>query len=259
MKLLLYFFILILFLGNANAQNIGIGTATPDAKLHINGSFKITNGSQGNGKVLTSDASGLASWKSALDTGAYYPAVGICCATWMTKNLDIVTYRNGDTIPQITDATAWASLTTGAWCYPNNDAANGLVNGKLYNGYAVKDVRGLAPFGWHIPTDFEWTTLYNCLGGDAALGGGALKQIGLTNWGTPNTAATNLSGFSAFGTGFRQVSGSFESGPFYTSFWSFTNVNETDTWWRSLYSFQGLLARNGGSRKYGLSVRCVKD
>ncbi len=259
MKLLIYFFILILFLGNANAQNIGIGTATPDAKLHVNGSFKITNGSQGNGKVLTSDAEGLASWKSALDTGAYYPAVGICCATWMTKNLEIITYRNSDTIPQVTDAATWAALTTGAWCYPENNPAIGAIYGKLYNWYAVNDARGFAPYGWHIPADFEWTTLYNCLGGDAALAGGAMKKIGLTHWAAPNTAATNISGFNAYGASFRRPAGSFQTGHFDTMFWSSTEIDNTNTWWRYLLWANGILTRQSVSKNYGISVRCVKD
>lgn len=78
---------------------------------------------------------------------------------WMEKNLEVVTYRNGDVIPQVTDNTAWAALTTGAWCYYNNDPANGAIYGKLYNWYAVYDSRGLAPQGWHIPTYAELTTL----------------------------------------------------------------------------------------------------
>jgi uncharacterized protein (TIGR02145 family) len=259
MKLLTYFFILILFLGNANAQNIGIGTATPDAKLHVNGSFKITNGSQGNGKVLTSDAAGLASWKSALDTGAYYPAVGICCATWMTKNLDIITYRNGDTIPQVTDAATWAALTTGAWCYTNNNAVAGAVYGKLYNWYAVNDSRGLAPYGWHIPTDFEWTTIYNCLGGDAALAGGAMKEMGLTHWASPNSEATNVSGFNALGSGLRYSGGSFIL-LYDAVFWTSTeSSNASFSWKRSLSWASGFLTKSESLKTFGYSVRCVKD
>jgi uncharacterized protein (TIGR02145 family) len=84
----------------------------------------------------------------------------------MRENLDVVTYRNGDIIPQVTDPSLWSSLTTGAWCYYNNDANNGGIYGKLYNWYAVNDPRGLAPEGWHVPTDEEWETLTNKLGGE---------------------------------------------------------------------------------------------
>ena len=84
----------------------------------------------------------------------------------MLKNLDVSKYRNGDDIPQVTDATTWANLTTGAWCYYENNTANGTVYGKLYNWFAVNDPRGLAPSGWHIPSQAEWVTLQNCLGND---------------------------------------------------------------------------------------------
>ena len=84
--------------------------------------------------------------------------------TWATKNLDVESYRNGDAIPQVQDNTAWENLTTGAWCYYQNKAANGTKYGKLYNWYAVNDPRGLAPNGYHIPTDVEWTILTDNLG-----------------------------------------------------------------------------------------------
>src|SRR4030095_15485991 len=89
----------------------------------------------------------------------------ICDQDWMVKNLDVTTYRNGDIIPEVTDPTVWAALTTGAWCYYENNSTNGTTYGKLYNWYAVNDPRGLAPTGWHVPTDAEWTTLSTCLGG----------------------------------------------------------------------------------------------
>src|SRR5690242_1829855 len=91
--------------------------------------------------------------------GGGVPSVTIGNQVWMLKNLDVTTYRNGDPISQVTDSTQWVGLTTGAWCYYNNDPANNVVYGKLYNWYAVNDPRGIAPLGWHIPTDAEWTTL----------------------------------------------------------------------------------------------------
>jgi len=96
---------------------------------------------------------------------------------WMSTNLNVDIYRNGDIIPQVTDPTAWAELTTGAWCYYNNDSLKGAIYGKLYNWYAVNDPRGLAPKGWHIPTDEEWITLVNSLGGDT-VAGGKMKSTG---------------------------------------------------------------------------------
>jgi uncharacterized protein (TIGR02145 family) len=94
--------------------------------------------------------------------------------TWSTKNLEVSTYRNGDTIPQVESEADWAKLSTGAWCYSEKD--NGTVYGKLYNWYAVKDARGLAPNGFHIPSDAEWTILTDNLGG-AEIAGSTMKSI----------------------------------------------------------------------------------
>ena len=133
--------------------------------------------------------------------------VRVCSQTWMTKNLDVAYYRNGDPIPQIIDPIQWSSLTTGAWCYYNNDAANGAIYGKLYNWYAVNDPRGLAPVGWHIPSSPEYISLINCLSG-ATVAGGKMKETGTTHWLSPNAGATNSSGFTGLPGGFRGINGS---------------------------------------------------
>jgi uncharacterized protein (TIGR02145 family) len=93
--------------------------------------------------------------------------VTIGTQTWTSKNLNVSTYRNGDTIPEVQDKNAWAKLKTGAWCYYENKTANGTTYGKLYNCYAVNDSRGLAPIGYHLPTDAEWTILTDYLGGES--------------------------------------------------------------------------------------------
>jgi uncharacterized protein (TIGR02145 family) len=84
---------------------------------------------------------------------------------WTTKNLNVTTYSNGDIIPEVQDGAAWANLTTGAWCHLNNDPANDAIYGKMYNHYAVEDPRGLAPVGYHIPTQTEWFALFDTAGG----------------------------------------------------------------------------------------------
>ena len=133
------------------------------------------------------------------------PTAVIGTQQWMSKNLEVVTYRNGDIIPQVTDPTAWGNLTTGAWCYYNNDPANGAIYGKLYNWYAVTDPRGLAPQGWHISTGAEWATLKDFLGGDVA----ANNKMMTTGspWNPINANATNASGFSCLPGGVRNMSG----------------------------------------------------
>lgn len=264
MKKLLFFFIALLFVGIAQAQNVGIGTSTPNAKLDVNGTFKVTDGSQGAGKILTSDATGLASWQPPPPPPppppTYYPSVTICCQSWMTKNLDVSTYRNGDTIPKVTDDAAWAALTTGAYCYYNNDSTTyAATYGKLYNWYAVNDSRGIAPEGWHIPTDFEWTTLSNCLGGFSEAGG-PMKEIGTTHWTTPNTGATNFSGFIGLPGGYRD----FGDGTFIDIgdrgvWWSSNEDVSGFAWGRYLYYFDNDLDRTGFNNRNGFSVRCLRD
>ena len=186
------------------------------------------------------------------------PTIVIGTQQWMEKNLDVLTYRNGDIIPQVTDPTAWAALTTGAWCYYNNDVANGAIYGKLYNWYAVNDPRGLAPTGWHVPTDDEWTTLSTTLGGDA-VAGGKMKVAGTTRWTTPNTGATNESGFAGLPGGFRSTNGSFYDVGSFGYWWSSTEDYATYAWLRDLLYINGVIDRASGSKRDGFSVRCLRD
>jgi uncharacterized protein (TIGR02145 family) len=196
--------------------------------------------------------------KSSNGQPAVLPAVTIGTQQWMEKNLDVVTYRNGDIIPQVISAAAWAGLTTGAWCYYNNDPLKGAIHGKLYNWYAVNDPRGLAPQGWHIPTDAEWTTLSTFLGGDAAAGG-KLKTAGITIWNTPNTSATNESGFAGLPGGWRLNAGMFSNVGDYGFWWSATQLNSANAWYLALYYNVGYLYRGDYYKYYGFSVRCLRD
>jgi len=253
-----------------HAQNVGIGTSTPGAQLtvaggveisdsiYIGGQVRITNGNPGVGKVLTSDATGLASWQTAAANASNFPVAGMGCQSWMVKNLDVETYRNGDAIPQVTDAVEWAGLTTGAYCYYNNDSATyASTYGKLYNWYALNDERGLAPAGWHIPTDYEWTILINGLGGDAQ--GGDLKEIGTLHWNSPNAGATNNSGFAALPGGYRSSIGGFLGVGFIVYFWSSTELNLTLARQRSLNYNDGNFYRSFNDKTFGFNVRCVRD
>ena len=260
MKKLALFLIALLFTGISKAQNVGIGTSTPTAKLHVNGTLKVADGTQGDGKILTSDATGLASWQPPPPPpGTNDPSVSICCQRWMIRNLDVTTYRNGDPIPKVTNNAAWAALTTGAYCYYNNDSATyAATYGKLYNWYAVNDPRGLAPEGWYIPTDFEWTTLSNCLGGDL-VAGGPLKEMGTTHWTTPNTGATNLSGFTALPGGYRYIDGTFVALSIGGWWWSSTEFNTTDAWNRNLLYADDDVGRTNNDKHIGFSIRCLRD
>jgi uncharacterized protein (TIGR02145 family) len=242
--------------------NVGIGTGTndPGAKLDVIGSLKVTDGTQGDGKILTSDGSGLASWQPPPPPpGTNDPSVSICCQRWMSKNLNVSTYRNGDVIPNVTDAAEWSALTTGAYCYYDNDSATyAAVYGKLYNWYAVKDSRGLAPEGWYIPTEFEYATLSSCLGGDG-VAGGPLKETGTTHWASPNNNATNETGFTALPAGTRTETGSFISFSNVGRWWNANELDATNGWYRAINNSTGLFSKISNNKKLGVSVRCVRD
>ncbi len=184
--------------------------------------------------------------------------VSNCNQVWETKNLDVATYRNGDAIPHVTDSAQWVHLTTGAWCYYNNDSANGPIYGKLYNWYAVNDPRGLAPAGYHVSTDLEWTSLVACLGGDSTAGG-KIKEAGLMHWLTPNTGATNSSGITGLPAGCRDFDGSFKYISSYGIWWSSTMEDSSYAWARDIYYNDGVILRFSDLKILGFSVRCLKD
>ena len=190
----------------------------------------------------------------------------------MTRNLEVETYCNGDTIPEVTDPSAWSKLTTGAWCYYNNDPAMGEIYGKLYNWYAVNDPRGLAPLGWHIPSDEEWKVLEMCLGMsvkevekiDQWRGrneGGKLKCTGTFEggdglWYSPNTDATNITGFSINPGGSRSI----------LSNWNYDRLHWNCHFWTSTEFYSRHFAHDLGSigryisnKSNGYTIRCVKD
>ncbi|WP_264522380.1 fibrobacter succinogenes major paralogous domain-containing protein [Flavobacterium sp. N1994] len=192
---------------------------------------------------------------------------------WMIKNLDVTTYRDGTSIPEVTDPAEWANLTTGAWCYYNNDSANGKVYGKLYNWYAVNDPRGLAPEGFHIPNADEWNALTEYLSissvdnsiGDKIEEGGTpglkMKEAGTTHWTSPNDDATNSSGFTGLPGGERFDNGTFKCVGLYGYWWSSTDeITNKDAAWQWNLSWDSWGVEKYYYKKtYGLSVRCLKD
>jgi len=191
--------------------------------------------------------------------GNVYDTVHIGTQIWLKQNLKTTHYRNGDPIPNVTDGMEWRNLTTGAYCNYNNDANNSTTYGRLYNGYAVSDSRNIAPAGWHVATDAEWTTLITYLGG-VGVAGGKLKEAGYTHWQSPNEGATNETGFTALPGGARSYDGSsaFPIGSF-GLWWSATEDGTIAAWYRRMcYNYSDV---EGGNfiKRYGFSVRCVKD
>jgi uncharacterized protein (TIGR02145 family) len=192
--------------------------------------------------------------------GNIYRTVRIGNQVWMAENLKTTRYRNGEAIMHITDNNAWFNLTTGAYCSYNNDQNNVATYGRLYNAYAVSDSRGLAPAGWHVASDAEWRELINYLGGPN-LAGGKLKESGTSHWGSPNTGATNESGFTALPGGYRNPDGpSHHIGN--VGFWWTTTVDNTETnkaWRLTMEYFNTTVNRDKYYLMGGFSVRCVKD
>ena len=215
--------------------------------------------------------------------GNIYKTVQICTQVWTQSNLNVSHYRNGDVIPQVTDPTQWANLTTGAWCYYANNSANGPIYGKLYNWYAVTDSRGLAPQGWHIPSKNENVSLAYCAGGTTAFytgnnasvlnifynAGNNLKETGIIHWTSPNVGATNSKSFYGLPSGLRITNGTYQSIGLFFDFWSKTADNSWPPgstnpnllyWHNSIDSGSDYLIINPyGERGYGLAVRCIKD
>jgi len=192
-----------------------------------------------------------------------YETANINNQVWMKTNLNDSYYRNGDPIPQVTDSVQWMNLTTGAWCYYNNDPAMGAIYGKLYNWYAVNDPRGLAPEGWHIASNSEWTAMEDFLGGYLNAGG-KLKTAGTVEagtglWRNHNAGATNESGFSALPGGYRTDYANFAYLEGNAYFWTSTANDGDKAWFRSLSYYTIIIIDYYKFKTMGMSVRCVRD
>jgi uncharacterized protein (TIGR02145 family) len=194
-----------------------------------------------------------------------YESIKIGNQIWMARNLDVDHYRNGDPIPEVTKSDDWFKINTGAWCYFNNDPANEKIYGKLYNWYTIKDPRGLAPEGWHVPSDSEWTVLEEYLGG-SYIAGSKLMSMGTIEdgdglWFRPNSGATNKNNFSALPGGWRYGNGTFGYIGYYAGWWSSTERPPSPPWFRLLGGSSGYFFRYNASitKQDGYSVRCIKD
>ena len=188
-----------------------------------------------------------------------YNDIAIGRQYWKSQNLDVTTYRNGDIIPKVTSASTWQNLTTGAWCWYNNDSARyAAIYGKLYNWYAVNDSRGLAPENYHVPNQNDWDTLTNYLGG-LSVSGGKLKEVGIVNWKYPNSFATNSSGFTALPGGDRNTSGDFGNLGYTGAWWSKDQSSSTDGYIRVQWHYNNNTNSGGWNKKNGASVRIIRD
>jgi len=190
-----------------------------------------------------------------------YQTVKIGTQTWLAENLDVNTFRNGDKIPEAKTAEEWilaGEKGEPAWCYYENDSANGKIYGKLYNWYAVNSQKGLAPEGWHVSSDDDWREIIFMLNGKD-LAADLMKETGTSHWKSKNTTATNKTGFSGLPGGYRIDNGKF----FY--------LGELGNWWSpgvddSKYAKYQYMSYQYSklfwfvnSKSFGYSVRCIKD
>ena len=192
---------------------------------------------------------------------------------WMKQNLNVETFRNGESIPQATTNQEWTEAIVSkqpAWCYYEYDATNEEKWGKLYNWHTVNDPRGLAPLGWHVPSDSEWDLLTDFLGG-AEHAGDMLKSKNVwkgydetDDEGEPTGVfrldnATNETGFSAYPGGVNTFHGLCAAGDDRGYWWSTTKDEDDDPIYRLIYTTYSDLDSSGSTECRGASVRCLKD
>jgi uncharacterized protein (TIGR02145 family) len=193
-----------------------------------------------------------------------YNVVTIDYQCWTKENLKVSRYQNGDVIPVIINDRIWESQTSGMRCWYANDSTSfEELYGNLYNWYAVDDARRLCPAGWHVPTDVEWSTLTDYLGGHT-FAGGKMKSTGTSLWNGPNAGATNETSFSGYPGGNRYSRGNFVNYKDHAFFFSSTGYGG-DAWFILLYASYASSGRTfswDGSvsfKSFGGSIRCLKD
>jgi uncharacterized protein (TIGR02145 family) len=199
--------------------------------------------------------------------GNSYKTVLIGKQEWMAENLKVSKYNDGSSIPNITDRILWKTTKSNAWAYPIEAIEGEKYNkkfGKLYNWYTVdlktNGNKNVCPTGWHVPSDAEWTILTDYLGGPS-VAGGKMKEVGLTTWNSPNAGATNISLFTSISGGYRADDGVEINVGFGAGYWS-TTVYDHDTlnaWFVNLSDTETSATRLGFSKKFGFSIRCLKD
>ncbi len=192
--------------------------------------------------------------------GNNYKTVTINNQNWMAENLNVSRFNNGDVIPQVQDLNKWNRLKTPAWCYYENNSGDSKTYGKLYNWYAITDKRGLAPEGWHIPSDNEFKSLSDYLGGDMISGEKLKATTGWKSYSGSNANGNNLSGFNAIGAGSTNIMG-FANKDYVGCFW--TTTIQTDSKSPVYFTLYGdaknFLKQPGGDVVDGYSVRCLKN
>lgn len=188
--------------------------------------------------------------------GNSYATIRVGDQEWMAENLRTTKYCNGDNLDIFIDGPQWSYLTTGAWAHFNNDTVYEKPYGKLYNWYAVNDERNLCPCGWHVPNYEEVNAFIDTLQGQV---GRKMKSVGTQYWESPNTGATNESGFSGLPGGYLHVYGQFEYVGLFGYWWIATESENERAWYYRLSYSNGGFYRGEIQQNEGYSVRCMKD
>jgi uncharacterized protein (TIGR02145 family) len=246
--------------GSKNELKLKSANATIQMQYNTGDRLKFTGFSGNYGTVLTDIPTGNKTitfdFKACTDgDNNNYPVVKIGTQTWMAENLKTTKYNDGNVIPNVTDGT-WSTLTTPAYCWYVNDAVTYKATyGALYNWYTVNTGK-LCPTGWHAPTDAEWTILNTYLGGES-VAGGKLKETGTAHWNSPNTGATNETGFTALPGGYRHQDGSFYNIELGCYMWSSTEYTADMAWEQNPNNNGSNMRRSMDMKKDGFSVRCL--
>jgi len=200
--------------------------------------------------------------------GNVYQTVTIGKQIWMIENLKTTKYNDGASISNVTLDSDWTTLTSGSYCWYENDTTNKNTYGALYNWYSV-DTKKLCPIGWHVPSNSDWTILTDYLGGENIYGisvaGGKLKESGTAHWRSPNTGATNETGFTGLPGGYRYGIVDF----------SWLGIGEQGYWWsssldmidkpndaadyRAMSYYDDIVINGIEIKMVGFSVRCLKN
>ena len=242
------------------AQKLSV-SALGDTLFLQNGGFVILPGVS----YVNSPTKPIAGYGSSLTDieGNVYKTAFIGAQLWMADNLKVSKYNDGTAIPNVSDATQWSQLTTGAWNYYNNDIGNNIKYGKLYNWFVTNSTvngnKNVCPTGWHVPTDAEWSILTDYLGRET-IAGGKMKEVGTVNWNSPNTDATNSSLFTGVAGGYRSSLGNYFDIGNNGYWWSSFQKDSNNAYLRSLtYGSGSLNFTSNNNKKNAFSIRCLKD
>jgi uncharacterized protein (TIGR02145 family) len=190
--------------------------------------------------------------------GNIYVTISIGKQIWTAENLKTTKFNDGKPIPLVPDEKAWKALKTPAYCWYNNEIKNKDVSGALYNWYTV-NTKKLCPQGWHVPSDTEWQTMIDYLGGTATAGD-KLKEKGVEHWKNFLSTATNDFDFTALPGGMRYFDGGFPLfGESYAIWWTSTEYSEWQALNRGLHDSSSRSYSASDNKRSGFSIRCVKD